>query len=269
MLKGCSLIISTYNWPSALNLCLQSVLQQSVLPDEVIIADDGSTDDTRQLISSFIRKSPIPIIHVWQADEGFQLAKIRNRAIAKAAYSYIIQIDGDLILHRHFIKDHLHVSTQGSFVTGSRVLLSPSTSKALLENNSIDIDFYNTGSKNRFNKLRSSLLRQFLSTRYKVSGKNRFYVKGCNMAFWKKDLIKVNGYNEKLTGWGREDSELAVRLLNVGINKKFLKMGGITFHIYHKEACRERELQNIKMMETAIQERITHAELGLNQYLAR
>src|SRR5687767_4927209 len=139
MRNRCSLIISTYNWPSALNLCLQSVLQQSVLPDEVIIADDGSTDDTRQLIASFIRKSPVPIIHVWQADEGFQLAKIRNRAIAQAAHPYIVQIDGDLILPRHFIKDHLQVSNKGSFVTGSRVLLSPTTSKTLLENNSIDI----------------------------------------------------------------------------------------------------------------------------------
>jgi glycosyltransferase involved in cell wall biosynthesis len=243
-------------------------MQQRVMPDEILIADDGSKEDTKEVIEHFIKKSPIPVVHVWHADEGFQLAKIRNRAIAKASYSYIVQIDGDLILHQEFINDHLHVQQAGYFVTGSRVLLSPHTSRTLLDNNSLDIKRYNTGSKNHFNKFRNRLLRHYLSTRYKTKGKHMYYVKGCNMAFWKADLIAVNGYNEQLTGWGREDSELAVRLLNAAVKKKFLKMGGITFHIYHQEACRAMEARNVRMMEMAIEEKKTKAELGLNQYLA-
>jgi glycosyltransferase involved in cell wall biosynthesis len=267
MKDGCSLLISTYNWPSALQLCLKSVMQQSVMPNEVIIADDGSRNDTKSLIESFKEQSSVPIVHVWHADDGFQLSKIRNRAIAKASYSYIIQIDGDLILHQQFIKDHLHVKQKGCFVTGSRVLLSPQTSKALLENNSLDIKRYNSGTKNHLNKFRNRLLRHYLATRYKTKGKHTYYVKGCNMAFWKEDLITVNGYNEALIGWGREDSELAVRLLNAMVQKKFLKMGGITFHIHHKEACRSMESRNVQMLEMAISEKRTRAEIGLNQYL--
>src|SRR5438309_2028957 len=127
MATSCSLIISTYNWPSALQLCLQSVLQQSVLPAEIIIADDGSTEETKTLIDHMATQCPVPLLHVWQPDEGFQLSKIRNRAIAKAAMPYIIQIDGDLLLHQHFIKDHFHIQEPGYFVSGSRVLLSPET----------------------------------------------------------------------------------------------------------------------------------------------
>jgi glycosyltransferase involved in cell wall biosynthesis len=262
----CSLIISTYNWPSALNLCLLSVLKQTILPDEIVIADDGSKEDTKELIEAFSAKSPVPVKHVWQPDEGFQLAKIRNKAIVEAKYPYIIQIDGDLILHDHFIEDHLQLQEKGYFVSGSRVLLSEETSAALLKNNTIDVFKYYSGGKNHFNKLRNKFLRQWLSTRYKVSGKNKYYVKGCNMAFWKEDLLKVNGYNESFTGWGREDSELAIRLINAGIRKKFLKMGGITYHIYHKEASKELEPRNVQMMQRAINEGHTHTVKGIDQY---
>lgn len=86
------------------------------------------------------------------------------------------------------------------------------------------------------------------------------------MAFWKNDLVAVNGYNEAFTGWGREDSELAIRLINNGIKKKFLKMGGVAYHIYHREACRQMEEKNTVMMEDAIRQKLTKAEDGLSKY---
>jgi glycosyltransferase involved in cell wall biosynthesis len=266
-MNNCSLLISTYNWPDALNLCLKSVLQQTVFPAEIIIADDGSTEDTRQLIQKFSPQSPVPVVHVWHPDEGFQLSKIRNRAIAKATQPYIIQIDGDLILNKYFISDHLHIREQGFFVSGSRVLLSGTTSEALLQHGSIEVQKHHRGSKNFFNRFRNRTLRQVLSTRYKIGGANKYYVKGCNMAFWKSDLLAVNGYNESFTGWGREDSELAIRLINAGVKKKFLKMGGTTYHLFHKEVSRELEPRNIKLMEMAITKKLTQAEEGVNQYL--
>lgn len=95
-----SLLISTYNWCEALNLCLNSVLRQSQQPDEIVIADDGSREDTKLLIADFSKKSPVPIIHVWHEDIGFRKTIILNKAIAKCSSDYIIQIDGDLILHK-------------------------------------------------------------------------------------------------------------------------------------------------------------------------
>ena len=87
------------------------------------------------------------------------------------------------------------------------------------------------------------------------------------MAFWKSDLMKVNGYNEEFTGWGREDSELAIRLINAGIKKRFLKFGGICYHLYHREASREMEQINIDRMNNAIKQKLIESPKGLNQYL--
>ena len=108
-----SLLISTYNWKEALSLCLYSAFAQTVKPAEILIADDGSREDTRQLIDEMRAKTDIPIVHVWHEDKGFRLSAIRNRSIEKAKGDYIIQIDGDIILDRHFIADHLELAEKG------------------------------------------------------------------------------------------------------------------------------------------------------------
>ena len=99
-----SLILATYNWKEALELVLMSVMRQSVKPFEVIIADDGSREDTKALIDEYRKKFDIPLIHVWHEDKGFRLSEIRNKAIKQARGNYIIQIDGDTILHKDFVK---------------------------------------------------------------------------------------------------------------------------------------------------------------------
>lgn len=267
MKSHCSLLITTYNWPQALNLCLQSVVRQTILPNEILIADDGSGLGTRRLVETFSAISPVPVVHVWQPDEGFRLARIRNRAIARASFPYIIQIDGDLILHPHFIEDHLHLCEPGYFISGSRVLLNKATTAALLAHRSLDVDRHHQGSKNYWNKQRNEWLRNFLAKRYKTSGRHRYYIKGCNMAYWRSDLLNVNGYNEAFTGWGLEDSELAIRLINAGLQKKFLKMGGITYHLHHEPVSREQEGRNKGLMEEAILCNKVFAGQGVLQHL--
>src|SRR4051812_4447466 len=262
-----SLIISTYNWPEALELCLLSILQQKVMPDEIIIADDGSTEATKNVIYKYKSNFPIALHHVWHPDEGFQLAKIRNKAIAAASGDYIIQIDGDLILNPYFIRDHLSHAEQNYFVTGSRVLLRESATKIILDKKKIKIGWLIPGSKNFLNGLRSNILRKFLSKRYKVNGENKYYVKGCNMAFWKKDLITVNGYNENFTGWGKEDNEIAIKLINSGIKKRFLKFSAICYHLYHKHAPRESEVRNIQILNNAIKNKVRRTNNGIDKYL--
>ncbi len=263
---ACSLIISTYNWPQALELCLASVLNQTQLPNEIIVSDDGSTFETRNMVESFIAKSTIPIKHIWHEDDGFQLAKIRNKSINAAAFDYIIQIDADIILHPNFIEDHLEIAEQGYFITGSRTLLSEELSKNVLKNKTVKFGSYIKGSKNFLNGLRNKTLRNYFSTRYKITGKNKFDVKGCNMSFWKTDLITVNGYDEQYSGWGREDSDIAIRLINSGIKKKYLKMGGIEYHIFHKEVDRKNLEENTIKMNNSILNNIKWAEKGLSQY---
>ncbi|MDB5019939.1 MAG: putative two-domain glycosyltransferase [Pedobacter sp.] len=260
-----SLIVSTYNWPEALNLCLESIRKQVHLPDEVIIADDGSGETTRLLIEKHQKSFPVPLIHVWQADEGFQLSKIRNKAIAKASKEYIVQIDGDLILERHFIQDHVAFRKVNSFVSGTRVQVSALLTDKLLYNNLEQVSIFSKGISNFSNAFRIPFLSKLLASRYRK--KDAAFVRGCNMAFWKKDLVKVNGYNEAIVGWGREDSELAIRLLNSEVSKRIFKFGAVTYHLYHKELHRELLTTNEGILMDAIKTKVNNCKLGLADHL--
>lgn len=260
-----SLIIATYNWTEALQLCLMSVLNQSVLPTEVIIADDGSTDDTKHLIDNMRNQFSCPLIHVWHEDLGFRLTVIRNRAIVKASSDYILQIDGDIILNKHFIEDHLLMASSGCFATGSRASLTQELTAKLFQKKQIHISLFSKGLKNKQNAFRNSILSNYYRFRYKKD--SPYYIKGCNMAFWRKDLIAVNGYNEDMTGWGYEDNELAARLINYGIKKQFLKFRGIVYHLYHTTNSKERETINSGIMDAAVKNNITYCKNGLDKYL--
>ena len=225
-----SLIISTYNWPRALHLCLESVMQQTVMPSEILVADDGSGPSTRAVIEHFASISPVPLRHIWHEDKGFRLAAIRNKAIAASRSEYIIQIDGDLILHRKFVQDHLAFARKGRFITGSRGVLTEELTHRLLDGESVTLTLLAKGVRNKNNALRLPLL----AALYGAVGPTRF-VKGCNMAFWRDDLIRVNGYDETFTGWGREDTELAIRLNNIGIRQQSMKYQGIVLHLHYKQ----------------------------------
>ena len=191
-----TLIIATYNWPEALELVLKSLLKQSTLAEEIIIADDGSTEDTKQLIELYSSKLQSGVQHIWQADNGFQKTSILNRSVSKAKGDYIIQIDGDIVLHKHFIRDHIKLAKQGQFIHGSRTLLSKEvTAKAIIEKN-IYFSIFKNGIKNRFNSFHLPFLSEIISTK----NNNLKGTRGCNFSFWKQDFIETNGYNEDIKG---------------------------------------------------------------------
>jgi len=262
-----SLLISTYNWKEALSLCLYSAFAQTVKPCEILIADDGSRDDTRQLIDEMRKKTDIPIVHIWHEDKGFRLSAIRNRSIERAKGDYIIQIDGDILLDKHFIADHLELAEKGYFVCGSRVLLGEKVSSRLLEGAEQEPSLLQVELGRILNLFRSRILRKFLSKRY--AKKRMSSIRGCNMAFWKEDLLCVNGYNESLEMWGQEDVELSYRLLHAGVQKKQLKMGGVQFHIYHKFASRDNLDYHEQVLREVIEKNIVWCENGIIKSKAR
>lgn len=265
-MNSCSLLVSTYNRPGALGLCLKTVLQQSILPAEVVIADDGSTEETANLIKELQKSFPIPLKHAWHPDEGFRAAAIRNKGIALCTTNYIVQIDGDIIIHPKFIQDHLEMQTPGYFIVGSRVMLSPEETERLIRQGFVDFKKLNKG-KFVFNGLRNRFLRNQLARLYKTKGKHKFYAKGANIAFYKTDIVHVNGYNEAFVGWGSEDRDVAIRLMNSGVKKLSVKMGAVCYHLYHKLNERNNELHNEDLMHEAINKKIVWAEDGLNKYL--
>lgn len=256
-----SLIISTYNWSQALKICLDTVLYQTQLPDEVIIADDGSTNETRVMISEFSKNSPIPIHHIWQEDIGFRKTLIMNKAIKVASSDYIIQIDGDMLLHKNFIEDHLCFAKKGYFTRGGRTSIGPIRSNIFKPSNPKVLNINPIKSSNIFNAFRIPFLSKIFST----LSVDIMHTKGCNMAYWKSDFIAVNGYNNNITGWGHEDIELAIRLFNSGIKMRKLKFKAIAFHISHAYNPRDNERRNLEISENALKMKIKVANNGYNE----
>lgn len=267
-----SLIITTYNWPKALDRVLDSVMKQHHLPKhfEVIIADDGSTSKTQLCINQWREKLDVPLTHVWQSDEGFRAARIRNKAAKRSKHDYLIFIDGDCLFGPDFISKHIKLAERGWFVAGNRVLFSPQYSNDLLQGTtSIPTklqQWYSLWRSKKINRLMPQIslplgiLRKCARTRWQGA-------KTCNLGVWREDFLAVNGLDESYEGWGFEDSDLVARLINDGIFKKIGKFCVPVFHLHHQEVNRDNSKRNFEALQQTIITRATKARKGIYQSL--
>ena len=258
-----ALLISTYNWPDSLNLVFKSLASQTILPDEILIADDGSKQETKQLILDFQKKITIPILHFWQEDIGFRKSKILNKAVAGTTAEYIIQIDGDCIMHPRFIEDHINFACKGGYLYGSRVNILPDFVAKVFEVKKIKFNFFSKEIKNRTRTFHIPFFSKLYKSHKGISKKFR----GCNVSFWREDFISINGYNEDYEGWGREDSDLAIRLGNKGIKARRLRYSGIVYHIHHKINSKHNFDCNDKMQNESIIKKNTFIKNGVSKYI--
>ena len=250
-----SLIITTYNAKERLGLVLDSVANLNPLPKEIIIADDGSTEDTKELIESYASNFPRPIKHIWQEDKGFRAAMIRNKGIQAATTPYIILIDGDMILDSAFIVDHIRFARPNVILQGSRTMLSPEVTQTMIESyKNGDHSAYMTAfSQKKLKSYRITLLAylaNFLTTDMKDLRKSPFLkpiVRSCNMSFYKADWEKIGGFNEAFVGWGREDSEFAARFLLAEGKLKRTTFGAVAYHLSHPSNDKQYLEHNTKI----------------------
>ncbi|HHH54312.1 MAG TPA: glycosyltransferase [Bacteroidetes bacterium] len=260
-----SLIITTYNRPDALDLVFKSILKQSVSPSEIIVADDGSTNVTKKLIDSYKSKFQVPLRHVWQEDKGFRVARIRNLAIDAAKGDYIISIDGDIVLHKDFVKSHIYFAKKGFFLQGHRALLNPKFTEQVLKNDSIDYLIWDRGISNRKNTIHNLVLAKFFSFKSKkING-----LMGGLMSFWKADAMKINGYDEDFIGWGKEDSDFGVRLLNSGLWRRDLRFCAVAFHLDHLKDNRMNTKKfykkNLSILDSSISNKTVVCKNGIKK----
>ncbi len=261
-----SLLVTTYNRKDALALVLASVARQRVLPDEVIVADDGSRADTRELLERIAGDFPLPLRHSWQEDDGFRAARSRNRAIAAARGEYILLLDGDMLLHREFVADHLRAAKADCFVQGSRVLTSAALSARLLADGSTAVRWFARGVRRRRNALRLPWLSELQLRRSERNPAPRG-IKTCNQGWWRQDLLALNGFDERMHGWGREDDEFAARALNAGLHCRQLRFAGLAYHLHHPERHQHGASRNDRYLQETRDTRATRAALGLDRHL--
>jgi glycosyltransferase involved in cell wall biosynthesis len=258
-----ALVVNTFNQPDYLHRLLNALSRQSQLPHEVVLADDGSDAPTRSAFESWAAKQPFRCARVWQEHDGFRRARILNLAIARAASDYLVFQDGDTIPHPAFVADHLRLSQRGAFVQGHRALIEQGGAS-----------FFGLG-EFAADRRRALLNRQLsgLKHAYRWPWPARRYradlrgIRGCNLGIWRADLLKVNGYNEAFTGWGREDSELAVRLMNSGARRLDVRGWAICYHLWHPPVSRATLSANDQLLATAIAQKSTRCDAGLSAHL--
>ncbi|MBV9217501.1 MAG: glycosyltransferase [Acidobacteria bacterium] len=253
-----SLIISTYNSADVLKVVLSSVLAQSEMPNEVIVADDGSTDRTKEVVTEFAKASPVPVIHRWQENSGFRSSRLKNLGISAAAGEYLILLDGDMLIHPDFVRDHKRWALRGQFLQGSRVWLREHDVDAIVAKGEKKLPGLSKVG-NPLNSIRSPLLARIFSTR--VGGLKG--TKSCNLSFFRNDCYGINGFDENFEGWGREDTDFAVRLMNSGIKRRNLRFAGVAYHLSHPVRSRDRLSQNEELLQRSIEEKATFRENGL------
>lgn len=259
-----SLIITTYNWPEALDLVLTSVARQTRLPDEVIVADDGSGEETARVVAAWAERLPMPVHHLWQKHEGFRAGRSRNRGIAASSGDYVVLVDGDMVLDDHFLADHERVCQPGRFVQGVRIATDARCATRMLERRITSVGPFTRGIRRPYNAIRSRFLSRYLSRHFVTMSR----VKSCNQGFWRKDLIRVNGFNEQIVGWGPEDKECVARLMHVGIRGIQLRFAALATHLYHPSRKPCGVNPNDAILEATLAQRLTRCELGLDQHLA-
>jgi glycosyltransferase involved in cell wall biosynthesis len=257
-----TLVVTTFERPDALRAVLDSVLGQSDLPQQVVVADDGSGEATRTVVAAFATAAPMPVQHAWQPHEGFRLARLRNLAIAEARGDYLVFVDGDMVLHREFVADHRQLARRGWFTQGVRIALDASATAASLAAPRRAISAASPG----LGGLRRAyaLHRRALQPALRRFANTFVAIKGCNQGFWRDDLLAADGFEEAIEGWGPEDKELCARLGFAGVRRQTLLFGGIACHLDHPPAGRERHAANQALFAETIATRRTRARRGLS-----
>jgi hypothetical protein len=271
-----SVIVPTYNRPQALKLSLLSLAGQSILPSEVLIADDGSGGETRDLILAMQEqlKHAFPIKHIWQEDIGFRKPRILNETVRHSSGDYLIFIDGDCMAHRHFVKSHVEYSSPDAVLSGKRVEIGKQVSERLLEKERV---------MNRltFLLLWDSARHQSRRVAESVQIKNRFLrlllhrdrisndgVWGCNFSLYKELFMAINGSDEDFIDGSIEDNDIGIRVLNQGKRIRSIRGLAIVFHLWHKSTWsfyNEKYKYNVAILKRRIANKETVCKNGIRK----
>ncbi len=263
-----SVIVVTYNREDALDAVLRSLAAQSDRDFEVVVADDGSKPATAALLETWKSKLGRRLDHVWHEDRGFRAAEIRNRAILASRGAYCIFLDGDCIARPDFVATHRRLAEPGCFVTGNRILMSRALTRDVLDGQTTAeswglLHWIAQRLRGGVNRV-SALLRLPLGPLRRLRGQAWQGARSCNLAIWRADLDRVDGFDADYSGWGKEDSDIIIRLLRAGVRRKDGVFATGVLHLWHAEADRSKLADNErKLGEIAASDRV-RARRGLS-----
>lgn len=266
-----AVIPAVYNRPDALAALLDGYLAQTEGDFEIVIADDGSGPETVNLIGDYQARSPVRIDHVWQENQGYRAATIRNKALARTNAEYVIYTDGDCIPPPTFIARHRRLAERGRFLAGNRVLLSEEFTRRVLAER---IPVHRWGFGEWFAAWRRGDINRIQpliplpdGPQRKLAPRRWKGCKTCNLSAWRDDLLRVDGMDEVFAGWGLEDSDLVIRLIKAGVKHKSARFAAPVFHLFHRERDKSRFDENRKRLDEVMRSPRITALQGVSQYL--
>jgi glycosyltransferase involved in cell wall biosynthesis len=265
-----SVIVPTYNRPKALRLCLLSLAGQSLLPAEVLVADDGSGPETKETVQELQRalKDRFPIRHIWQEDIGFRKPKIMNEAVRRSIGDYLVIIDGDCMAHRHFVRSHRDQSGPKTILSGKRVEIGKRLTDKLLEDervlNSITPELLADLRGKRPYRARKIdegffIKNSWIRKRLRLDHLADDGVIGCNISLSKDLFIAINGCDEDFLDGSIEDNDLGIRVVNQGGKVASVKKLAIIYHLWHPTTW-NFESENYRFNENIMLQRIASRE---------
>lgn len=265
-----SVVITTFNRSDALLAVLAGLTRQTDTDFEVIVADDGSRDEHVKALTQSALAHSLKVLHVWHPDIGFTASRIRNRGVASSRGNYLIFLDGDCVPEVDFIQRHRALAKQGFFLNGSRILLSERLTRKVTQHHETIVGRSGTywiqqRMQGNVNKLTGLLRLPDWKSRID-RGVAWTGVRGCNMAVWRTDFERVDGFDESFVGWGHEDADFVLRLHQVGVRRKNGFCATEVFHLWHPEAKRTLACQNAATVSARALTNITQPTLGYAQH---
>mgnify|MGYP005991724135 CR=1 FL=1 len=250
-----TVIISVYKNTDALNIVLKSLEHQTIIPDEIVISEDGNSQVMSDFVSTLNIKN-IKIKHLTCEDNGWAKNIALNKAIIKSSGKYLIFIDGDVVPHKRFIEGHLFWSKEKRVCAGKRVEIGEHISKSIL-NEKVSIDTLSDNYLMWIQKLHKDKVRHYedgiyikpngLLFKYIISKKHISYIIGCNFSCYKEDIESINGFDEdyKLPSIG-EDVDINWRFRASGIEVVSVRNIANIYHMWHKKGfgSNEGEINN-------------------------
>ncbi|MEM9379379.1 MAG: glycosyltransferase [Planctomycetota bacterium] len=250
-----SIVVCTYEQSRELDLALAAIARQSRLPDEVLIADDGSGDATAAVIDEWNARTPFPIHRVWQEDRGYRKSRIVNEAVRRAEGDHLIFLDGDSFPHPAWVEDHMAAANGRSVLCGRRVklgpALSPTITRAHIEGGRFDSALSSLLVRSRLagDTKRLGLAFRFPRPIARLLHPRPRKLMGVNFSLPKTAFAAVNGYDETWQIYGHEDRDLELRLIRAGIPRFPLLNRAVVYHLHHEE--RERTEETMRLLAAA------------------
>jgi glycosyltransferase involved in cell wall biosynthesis len=262
-----SVVVPTYDRPDALAAVLRGLSRQADRRFEVVVADDGSGASTAAVIDGWKTRLGVPLGHVRHEHSGFRAAEIRNRAILASTGGYCVFLDGDCIPRPDFISQHRRFAEPGWFVAGNRILLSAElTARVLaegLEPEGWDLAALLRRWPRGVNRLLPALHLPFGPLR-KAAPARWEGARTCNLAAWRSDLDRIDGFDASFAGWGLEDSDLAIRLIHAGVRRKDGRCASGVFHLWHPANDRVHLPENKARLDEVMRGKRIRALRGLS-----